>query len=761
MLSTRCSKLKHAISRGAGIAIVVIIIIIIAVGSYAALNLGKGATTTPPTSTSTPTTTTSTTGTPTTSTTGPPVTTTTNTSSQTSPASTTTTTTTGTGTGTVPSSLTYETASTASYLDPGVSYFSYDYNILQNVYENLLWYNGANSTSVIPWLAANYTMSPDQKTANFTLRSNIKFADGEPLTSWAVYFSFNRLLIDDSSAPTSHNTQASWIIQQMLNTSLSGVLGPGHNYTQSWAQAVLAQNFVQVTSNSTFTLHLQHPNAAFPFLLAGEWADIIAPQYVIQKDLQTWTASGTGYSLPFTTLSGNVSQQMNQYFMDQVSTCNTGATPSGCGTTYLDGSYNGSLAGTGPYTIQSQNPSTHNVVFQANSNYWGGPYQFTGGQKITPQIKTVNFNFVPQQTTRTLDLQSAAKSGQAMVVDVTGDHLYDVADRNAWLNNNQLNSTISGVTLYGPYTSLATLFDPFATNVTNAATGQKYTFQPFADIRWREAFADSVNLTEINQDVNNKLGQVAINVVAPGLPPAGSFNANDTPIYSYNPDKVAQLLLQAMANPITSFTDVNGHPAKPGEFNNSFGCNPLPASGACTGHPIGQTIDLYYATGDTVDQAVFNQIATVINNISTTYNMGLTVGVVPVPAGQFVALSLSGIYYMYALGWFADYPWVIDFTAAMYAPGGAYPVPDSMNFTTMSKLENQAITASSNNNLTGLVQDVHLMNQFANNAVMYMWTLYPIDIMAMTSNVHGFYYNAALSTAAGGVAGPEYLATLY
>ncbi|MHB8567799.1 MAG: ABC transporter substrate-binding protein [Nitrososphaerales archaeon] len=660
----------------------------------------------------------------------------------------------------VPSTFIYETEATPSYLDPQVSYYSYDYTILQNVYETLLWYNGSSSTAIIPWLAQNYTLSPDQKTASFTLRSGITFADGEPLNSSAVYFSLNKLLIDDSSAPTSHGTQASWIVQQLLNSSYSGVLGSGHCYNQAYAQAVLAQNFVQITGPLTFTLNLQVPNAAFPYLLSGEWASIVAPQYVMQHDLAAWSTSSNGYTLPYSSLSGNLTQQMNQYFMDQVSTCNAGATPAGCGTTYLDGSVNGSLAGTGPYVLTSVNPSTSDVSLQSNPNYWGGPYQFMGGAKIVPQIKTVEFNYVPQQSTRTLDLQSAAQSGQAMAVDVTGTNLYDVANRTAWLNNNQLVSTIPGVTLYGPVTAFSTLFDPFATNVTNAATGQKYTFQPFADLRWRTAFADSVNMTEINQDVNNKLGQVAINVVSPGLPPAGSYNSTDTPAYSYSPDAAAQLLLSAMAHPITTFTDVNGHPATPGEFNNSFGCTTLSSSGKCTS-PIGQSFNLYYATGDTVDQAIFNQIASVIDNISITYNMGLTVGVVPVPSGQFVALSLSGIYYMYALGWFADYPWVIDFTNAMYAPGAAYTAPDSMNFSTMANLSTQARDASSTNNISGLVSSVRAMNQFANQEVMYLWTFYSYNFMAQTSNVQGFFYNPSLSTSAGGVEGPEYLATLY
>src|SRR5437899_10140563 len=123
---------------------------------------------------------------------------------------------------------------------------------------------------------------------------------------------------------------------------------------------------------------------------------------------------------------------IKQYFYDEVSTCGVAPTPGGCGYTYLDGSAQGSTAGTGPYSLASHDMSTQNMVLQANPNYWGGPYQFLGGQKIVPQIKTININFVADQVTRELDLQNAATSGSLLIIDVTNDHLYDVANRTEW-----------------------------------------------------------------------------------------------------------------------------------------------------------------------------------------------------------------------------------------------------------------------------------------------------------------------------------------
>jgi ABC-type transport system substrate-binding protein len=663
-----------------------------------------------------------------------------------------------------PSLFTYETFNTIGFLDPGVSFGVYDYNIMQNVYEPLLWYNGSCGTCVIPWLAQSYTQSSDLKTYNFTLRSGIQFADGEPLNSTAIYFAMNRLLLEDGSTPVSHGTQASFLLQQLLNTSLSTTLCTcTQTYDQKYMKAVLAQNFVEITGPLAFRIHVMNPSAAFAFLIAGDMNSIaLAPNYVMQNDLSLWNSTNTGYKLPYPTLSGSLTNKINQYFQDEVATCDSGSTPSGCGTTYLDGSYPGSLAGTGPYTLQSNDKTTNNILLTANPHYWGGPYQFSGGEKIGPKITTVEFKFVPDQTTREIDLENAAKSGQAVSIDVSNTNLYDVADRTAWLNNNTLLSSLPGVTIYGPHAFYGTLFDPFNTNVTSYLTGQYYTFQPFADIRFRLAFADSINMTKINLSVNNKLAVVALNVVPPGLPPTGSYNPAIKPIYSYNPVAVQNLLLDAMRHPISKFRFTNGTLAPLRLFNNTFGCASLNANHQCN-HPVPQSISVYFPTGDTLNEAILNQIAGVINNVSGIYNMGLTVAVVPSPSGQLLTLSTSipTHVYMYGALWIFDYPWVTDFLGPMYAPSQTYPGPDGWNILQMRNLFRQSVRATSTGNITGVVAASDAMNRLANNMVMYLWTFYTTNFFTVTSNVHGFLYNPSLSTSGGGGVGPEYFATFY
>jgi peptide/nickel transport system substrate-binding protein len=669
---------------------------------------------------------------------------------------------TSTSLGPIPASFTYETFESIAYLDPGLAFSEYDLSITQNVYETLVWYNGSCSTCVIPWLAQSEVASPDLRTYQFTLRSGITFADGEPLNSSAVYFSLNRLLLEDGSTPVSHATQASWIIQQLLNTSLSSALCCSQTYGPSYYHDVMNQNFVEITGPLTFTLHVMNPNAAFDYLLTGVWASILAPDYVMTHDLALWKEQSAGYSLPYPNPSGGLMDRMNQYLMDEVATCNAGSTPSGCGNTYLDKSLQGSQAGTGPYTIQSFDASTGDIQLVANPTYWGGPYQFSGGAKIVPKITSVLYKFVPDQTTREIDLRNSATSGQAMAIDVANTNIYDIADRNTWLQKNQLVSIIPGVSIYGPYDFYGTLFDPFDTNVTSATTGEFYKFQPFADLRFRLAFADSVNMTSINLNINNNLAPVAINVVPPGIPPPNSFNSTITPRYAYNPSEVANLLLDAMYHPLTQFTFTNGTQAPPGFFDNTFGCSTLNSNNLCSS-PVPQTIQLYFPTGDTVDEHIFNEIAGTVNNVSATFNMGLTVSLVPLPLGQLTAAAFTTPthFYMYSLGYEQDYPWVTDFLGPMLVPGQAYPGPDGWNLPAMQTLYQQAVNASGHGDIAGIIAASNAMNTLANQNVLYLWTFYTTNFITMTSNVQGLYYNPSINPAGPGGVGPQYFATLY
>jgi ABC-type transport system substrate-binding protein len=638
-------------------------------------------------------------------------------------------------------------------LDPTIAYSPSSEQILSNVYEPLLWYNGTSSSQVIPWLAKSYSVSPNDTTVSFELRNNITFADGQPLNSSDVYFSLNRLLIEDGNTAYGTGAGPSWSIQQLLNENLSTLFSGSQNYSRAWVAQVLGQNFVQITGPLTFNLHLQNPTLSLPYLLAEPWAAIMEPTFVMTHDLALWSASNSSYReenlLPYPTLTGSLTNQMTQYFDDEVSTCNVGSTPIGCADTYLDTSTSGSLAGTGPYIIESVSIN-QSVTLQARDDYWGGPYQFLGGHFESPQIQTVLVKNVPLQSDRTRDLESAASQGKAMMMDLQlsltlgSSRLFDIANQTDWLSHGELVSVFPSVTISGPFTTYNTLFDQFVTNVTLPSQGGSTSyeqFQPFADLRLRLAFADAVDLYSIDATATYNQGEVATNAIPPGLPPAGAYNSSDLPRYRYDPDAIQSLLLSAMMSPIQSFHFFNGTVAPAGLFNNTFGCTQLDAKNQCTS-PVSKSIVLTTLTGDTPNIAIMNQIASTINNASLAFNMGLHVYVQTVPLSSYAD---TGNFYMYSYGWLYDYPWVGDFVKPLFSPTPfAFLPSDGWNVSSISSLWTEFANADSHGNLSGVITTDNELNGLANRMVIYLWTFYPYAFFVHTSNIEGFFYNPSL-----------------
>ncbi len=636
-------------------------------------------------------------------------------------------------------------------LDPQIAYTTPIESILSNVYEPLFWYNGSSSTDVIPWLVKGYTVSGGGTIVNFTLRDGITFADGQPFNSSDVYFSLNRLLIEDGNTPYGNGNGLSWTLQQLLNTSLSTAFGGPQVHSSSWVDEVLAQNFVQTEGPLAFSMHILHPTASLPYLLAEPWAAIVDPSYVMAHDLDLWAASNSSYRqqnlLPYPALAGTLMNRIIEYFKDEAATCEAGSTPIGCAITYMDSSAEGSQAGTGPYTLQSV-AINRSVVLQSRDDYWGGPYQFLGGRKISPAIQTVLIKNVPLQSDRTRDITRAASQGNATIIDLDtsldSTRLFDVVNQTDWVDYNKLVPVIPNVTVDGPFTSFVTNAIAFVSNVTLPSTGDGTTyqrFQPFSDLRFRLAFADSVDLYALGKLFNGQ-GQVATSAIPPGLPPLGAYNSSDLPKYRYDPKMVQTLLLSAMASPITKFRFYNGTFAPAGLFNNTFGCTRLAVNDRCTA-PVSQTITLTVMEGNTLNTAIMNQMASTINNVSQTYNMGLHVFVQTVATPS--CYDNPGTCYMYPSGWVWDYPWVGDFDGGFYSssPVGLLPA-DRWNLSSISRAWTQFESADSKGNVSGVIEANNRLNALANQMTLYLWTYYPYSFDVHTSNILGVSNNPSL-----------------
>jgi len=612
--------------------------------------------------------------------------------------------------------LVYESGATYQWFDPHVSYYQYDYWILWHSVESLMWYNKSSASDLIPWLASNWTLI-NETTYQFSLRHGITFQDGTPFNATAVWFSFNRLLIiDGTSGSGVHGSQAAWMVQQLVdpNATLFTGVGAKHiTYNASWVQKVLDLNFVEIVDTYTVRLNLKTPTSQLLAILSGTWAGIISPSESVRKDYQHKGWNFASEQQP--------QYNYTKYFIHMA----------GNGDTYFNLPETGWTFGTGPYYVESVNPTTYKIVLKAYGNYWGGPNNMNLPPSGKQRIATIEFVYQASITTRLLDL----KQGTATGIAVASADIFSVVDRDTWINNGILDSIISGVTVHGIFPTLNTWWLDFDTNVTNPA-GTLKSWQPFADWRFRMAVACSVNMTYMNIYVNNRLSVLANNIIPPGTFPAGSYNPNVKPIFSFNLTKVQQLLQDAYQHPLNSSSyDMyyyNGTKIPAGLVNNKFGAdNP-------------QVVEFYVQTGATTFIQILTSMAENLNSKAkaiTGSSSALQFRVVIVPGGQQYTLASEHQIDSYMGGWIADYNHVIDWLLPMYYSRGTYPSWNLWNITALDDLYKQAVEADKAGNFTKLAEITNQMNTLANQLVMYMVWWHDTDYEVRSSWLKGWYMN--------------------
>ena len=89
-------------------------------------------------------------------------------------------------------------------LDPALAYETSGGEIIQNVYETLIFYDGEATDKFVPMLAESWEVSEDGTTYTFKIREGVKFHDGADMTPSDVAYSFQRgLLYGGHSGPQS------------------------------------------------------------------------------------------------------------------------------------------------------------------------------------------------------------------------------------------------------------------------------------------------------------------------------------------------------------------------------------------------------------------------------------------------------------------------------------------------------------------------------------------------------------------------------
>jgi len=237
--------------------------------------------------------------------------------------------------------------------DPQISYDLPSYEILLNIFQTLVQFNGSSTNSFIPYLAAalptqeNGGISPDYRTYTFQIRNDQYFSNGDPVTAYDVWFSFARCLAFANGAPGTGD----WIEAQFLIPGVQN--GTASVYTNNtWTAATQSVTYDNATNTVAFHFNRpMPPTLLFQVLQFPQAADIVDSRYA-------WSV-GAGFN------EANWESYENQ--------ANAG-------------SYNlkmqWSPVGSGPYMVQSYTPG-QSVELTPNPHYGGVP-------GIARQNNTVN-----------------------------------------------------------------------------------------------------------------------------------------------------------------------------------------------------------------------------------------------------------------------------------------------------------------------------------------------------------------------------------
>lgn len=302
-----------------------------------------------------------------------------------------------------PDTIIVESIGEPDYLDPAVDYETAGGEVIQNVFETLFWFDGSDSSKVIPWLAESYEVSEDGMTYTIYLRRGIKFHDGTPFNATAVKYSLERaIIIGDPDGPA-------WM--------LDVIKGAGHLMELIWegeatwedVEKWRAQKPIEIVDDYTVKIHLERPYAPFPSVLAYTVCAIVSPSYVEAH--------------------GGIEIGKHNEWIDK-----------NC------------APGTGPYIFESWEAGT--VILRRNPNYWGGPKTGVGRGgptdyvfgRIEPKVERVILKTVPDANTRLTDLLS----GACDFAYIIRDHWSQLIDFNRWVSKHEVASINPDIRAIGP-----------------------------------------------------------------------------------------------------------------------------------------------------------------------------------------------------------------------------------------------------------------------------------------------------------------------
>lgn len=539
-------------------------------------------------------------------------------------------------------------------LDPALSYDTQSYEVVDEIYQFLIAYNGSSTTQYHPQVAkyvpsannGGITVQGDQSqytNITFFINTSVQFSNGDHVNAYDVFESFARSLLFSNNSAT-----ASWILAQGLLPGLS-IYGPFDTGFYWIHHAVTYDN-----ASQTVTFHLLpsvpvYANTTSTQGMAAQYASHLS-SFMQENNVTSVEVYNYGVAgIFFQFLAGpTVSMIMDNSWLAQ-----HGGSPGNSSTTFAffaNGTTSPSIVanwnqyiknnpmGTGPYVLSLNEQGE--IILTVNQYY----DQTQSGVSPSHLIPKVILEYLTNEQEAVSQLQSGY--AQFAFGTNTPDQ---IPLMQSLTNQGTLSSEIS--------VEMDTFFWAFNMNinVTLAKTLDSKFNAPasfFDNLSVRKAFGYAFNYSYYIDQLYTVNG-IPLQQLTSGILPQGIGNY-PTQITQYGPEPGNYSLSQAK-----HFWDQTNYSQSSTVYH----------------------ITIVDASGLVVQDAMRNVWAAAIKNVT---DGKVVIDMVDIPFGEEVTYtSLGGpgsnpmpIYY---LGWIDDYPAAADFTAPIIGPLGIYSYPDGID----------------------------------------------------------------------------------
>jgi len=404
-------------------------------------------------------------------------------------------------------------------LDPALAYDTASGEIIQNVYDTLVFYDGEKTDAFVPQLAESWELSADGTVYTFKIRSGVKFHQGGDMTPSDVAYSFQRGLLQGGySSPQ-------WLIAEpFFGVGLDDITGLVDDFASADDRDALIANdpaalvaacekvtgaIVADDAAGTVTMTLAQPWGPFLPTIAQTWGSVMDKEWVVENG--GW--------------DGSCDTWQNFY-----------------GMTSADNPFSTIANGTGPFTLEKF-ANGEEIVLARNESYWKEPAKLE--RVVLKQVPEWGTRFSMMQA-GDADVTDVPTANRSQMDELVGEKCVFNLETNAYDACEAVNPDLpfrlrigrpgisQDVILYN--WNIATSADsPNPYIGSGALDGNGIPADFFSDAHIRKGFSYSFDWDTFISDVWNGEAVQSFQLTLPGMP--GFFL--DTPHYTFDPEAAA------------------------------------------------------------------------------------------------------------------------------------------------------------------------------------------------------------------------------